>query len=41
MTTQHSKRRVVMDNARFTGLKPSFVDKSEKQFKRFYNLKKI
>lgn len=41
MTTQHSKRRVVMDNARFTGLKPSFVDKSEKQFKRFYSKKDL
>lgn len=41
MTTQHSKRRVVMNNARFTGLKPSFVDKSEKQFKSFYSKKDL
>ena len=41
MTTHHSKRRVVMDNARFTSLKPSFVDKSGKQFKRFYSKKDL
>lgn len=35
--TNDSKRRVIMDNARFTGLKPSFIDKSQKQFKRYYS----
>lgn len=39
--TNDSKRRVIMDNARFTGLKPSFIDKSEKQFKRYYSKKDL
>lgn len=38
---QRSRRRVVMDNARFTGLKPTYVDKSAKQFKRYYNKKDL
>ncbi|MCM1959100.1 hypothetical protein NCZ17_06900 [Acinetobacter modestus] len=42
VTVDHrSRRRVIMDNARFTGLKPTYVDKSAKQFKRYYNKKDL
>lgn len=36
-----SRRRVIMDNARFTGLNPTYIDKSKKQFRRYYNKKDL
>lgn len=30
-----------MDNARFTGLNPTYIDKSKKQFRRYYNKKDL